>query len=61
MNLVKLFHLSTDEQILRRCDIYYITYIFIQWNIIQPQERRKSCHLTETWMDFEGIMLNEIN
>ena len=36
-------------------------YMYMQWNIIQSEERRKSCQFLTTWMDPEGIMLSEIS
>ena len=33
---------------------------YVRWNIVQPQERRKSFVLT-TKMDLEGITLSEIS
>ena len=35
--------------------------IHIQWNIIQPYQSKEICIHITTWMNLEGIMLNEIN
>ena len=33
----------------------------IQWDIIQPRERRKSYPFAATWIYLENIMLSEIS
>ena len=39
----------------RKCDIH------TQWNIIQPLKNNEILPFATTWMDLEGIMLNEIS
>ena len=34
--------------------------VYIQWNITESYNRRKSCHFA-TWLDLQGIMLSEIS
>ena len=35
--------------------------IFIKWNISQPLKKNEILPFVTTWMDLEGIMLNEIS
>ena len=42
--------------------IYIYIYIYIsQWNSTQPKKRMKFLPFAATWVDLEGIMLNEMS
>ena len=45
----------TDEQIKK------LWYIYTQWNIFQPSKNEEILPFVTTWMNLEGIMLNEIS
>ena len=36
-------------------------YVYTQWNIIQPLEKKILPLAKKKWMELEGIMLGEIN
>ena len=40
---------------------YMNTHTHTQQNTIQPETKNKILPFATTWMDLEGIMLNEIN